>query len=335
MTFENFIKIVHGTFRHQPTIKAFEKVETDPNRIKNGDLFLGNSVNDVKKALKNGAYGIASERKLRVLDKEVAWIRVPSCENVLIKLLRLSLLNRDVIFYNFSTVEFDILKKVTTTKGIIIFLEHDYTKDFKKIINAKNSAIFISSNKDFTDKIYPSYQLFNPLNVHYQIKIIKASLFLTSFLYKDKCYKDIKLPKIFISKLESVVNFLEQKQLQYDINKLDFIEHFKPIFVNKNLKPKNFGTSQSTIILEKEIDLIEEELNFLLKRAKWSKIILFLPKGYKVKKIQYDKIIYYKELEEIQNLTKETFNFILILADYNELFEILNKINLERQLSLF
>lgn len=335
MTFENFIKIVHGSFQHQPTIKSFEKVETDPNRIKNGDLFLGNNVDDVKKAVQNGAYGIASERKLRVFDKEIAWIRVPSCEDVLIKLLRLSLLNRNVIFYNFSVVAFDILKKITTTKGAIIFLEHDYTKDFKKIINAKNSAIFISCQKDFMDKIYPSYQTFNPKKFTYPIKSRKSSLFLTSFLYQNRQYEDIKLPKIFLSKLEKVVNFLEENQLQYDIYKLDFIEHFKPIFVTKKLKPKHFGTSQSTIILEKDINLIEEELKFLLKEAAWSKIILFLPKEYKVKNIQYEKIIYYRKLEEIQKLSSETFNFILILADYNKLFQILNQINMEKQSSLF
>ncbi len=335
MTFENFIKIVHGSFRHKPTIKSFEKVETDPNRIKNGDLFLGNSVDDVKKAVKNGAYGVASERKLRVFDKEIAWIRVASCEDVLIKLLRLSLLNQNIIFYNLSIVEFDILKKITIAKGSIIFLEHDYTKDFKKITNAKNGAIFISHNKNYIDNIYPSYQIFNPKKFNYPIQVRKNSLFLTSFLYKNRRYEDIKLPKIFLSQLEKVVNFLEEKQIQYDIHKLDFIEHFKPIFVTKKLKPKHFGTSQTTIILEKEISLIEQELNFLLQEASWSNIILFLPKKHKVKNIQYERVIYYKKLEEIQKLSSEIFNFILILADYNELFQILNKINLEKKTSLF
>lgn len=339
MTFDNLCEIVDGERLNHPAIKAYEKIETKAHLIKRGDMFIGSDEKSIAHAINNGAYAILHENNPIMIDEEVAWIKVSSTDDALIKILRLSLLKSDSLFFYFPPIEVALLKQILK-KEKVIFLEADVNTNFKKILEAENNSFFISQNEDFLQRIYPEFITYHehaslPLGHRDKslLKLTHQTLFLSSFTYEDIHYEHIKLPALFLASLSRVLHFLKESHLAFDIEKLSFIEYFQPLFISNRLTIRPFGDSEHAFIVQSDESQLLPSLEYIQNYAKWAEVLLFLPKG---KSVATDSTIhYYETLEEVKDIEVDKFNFILILANYNELSFILEKNNTEKNISLF
>ncbi len=332
MTFESLCKIVDGVCLNSPAVNAYEKIETKPHLIKRGDLFVGSDREAIIQAVENGAYGILHDDDTIMIDEEVAWLKVDSTDNALIKLLRFSLLKSDFSFTLFSPIQYALLKKLVPKS--LLFLEAKTSDNFKKILSAQKGSHFISQDELFLSSVYPEYTSYNDKHI-YPIQLTHKTLFLSSFTYHDKHYEDIKIPSLFIQDLTSVLHYLDEYHLHYELEKLDFTQHFQPLFISNRLTIRPFGHSEHAFIVQSDSTKIIPSLNYINNVATWANILLFLPKEVK---IQLDTKItthHYDTLEEVKNIEVDKFNFILILANYNELSNLLENSKQEKHISLF
>jgi len=317
MTFENFSRLTGATLLNDPFISSFEKVETNPKKIKRGDLFIGDSIEDIELALHHEAYAIVSTKTLKIIDEEIAWFKTDSLDEVLIKLLRFTLLERDFRFVHTNSVEIELIKKVAD-KEKLIFLNSDEKESYKKIINADEKSILFSTNKLFLQQIYPEYETL-PSITKPLFNSIKKTLFLSSFSYNDKVYKDIKISPLFLKELENVISFLEDNMIEYDIEKTSYTLHFHPVFVNQKLELRSFGKTAHVLICESDKELIEMELSYIKKEAPWAKITHFT----------------LSDLSDLEKLKNIEFNFAIIFVKYDTLIDILEKNEKKKQIELF
>jgi len=311
MTFENFRTLTGSTLLNTPSLSSFENIETNPKKVKRGDLFIGDDKEDINLALLNEAYGIVTSTKVEILDNEIAWFIATSLDEVLIKLLRFTLLEKNFRFIYLSSVSLELLKKIAD-KTELHFLTSDEKDSYKQVINA-NLGIFFSCDKEFLTKIYPQFETLKFVDGLFQK--IKNSLFLTDFTHNEKVYKNIKISPLFLKNLEKVVYFLEENGIDYEIEKCTFNSHFHPIFVNQRLQIKPFGKSQRVVISESHESLVQDELAYIKAHAPWAKIVL-------VKKD-------FKELKNIE------FNFAIIVTEYEKLIQELEKNQSKEQKLLF
>jgi ferrochelatase len=311
MTFENFRTLTGSTLLNTPSLSSFENIETNPKKVKRGDLFIGDNKEDINLALLNEAYGIVTSTKVEILDNEIAWFIATSLDEVLIKLLRFTLLEKNFRFIYLSSVSLELLKKIAD-KTELHFLTSDEKDSYKQIINA-DKGIFFCSNKEFLTKIYPQFETLEFVDGLFQK--IKNSLFLTDFTHKEKVYKNIKISPLFLKNLEKVVYFLEENGIDYEIEKCTFNSHFHPIFVNQSLQIKPFGKSQRVVISESHESLVKDELTYLKQHALWAKSIIVV-----------------KDLEELK---KVEFNFAIIVTKYEKLIQELEKNQSKEQKLLF
>ncbi len=321
MRFEHFIKLTGSQLLNKPWVDSFSNIQKDVSKIKQGDLFLCYDTSQIKQAIQNGAYAIVTEVDTEILDDEIAWIKTKSLNSILTKLLRYILLEKKVYLFYANKIDFELLKKITLKKEKI-FLDEDRDKSYKMIINCKNNSVFVSSDKKFLDTISPTFSTiqFNQNT----LTVVKKSNFLTSFIYDGNYFANIKLPPIFINNMQNILNFLNHYQIKYDIYRCDFIEHFKPVFVDTHMRINKFGTTSSVLIFEKDFNLFKKELNYLINNASWAKTIGFAPIQLKDKiSSKQVKIVYYKKEEELFNLTPEKFNFALIFSKENSLYNLL------------
>lgn len=96
--------------------------------------------------------------------------------------------------------------------------------------------------------------------------------------------------------------------------------HFIPVFTNRRLEVKEFGTSDCVVIFEPLLELIDEQIDFLRLQASWSKILYILPESMKSSlTIGNENILFYRYIEEILTLLQTNiFHFALIAgADKN------------------
>ena len=331
MTFESLCKIVDGKPLNTPSVNAYDKIETKAHLIKRGDLFVGNDKEAITKAIENGAYGVLHDTDTIMTDEEIAWIKVESTDDALIMILRFSLLKSDSLFFYFPPVEYALLKQIIK-RDKVIFLEKDVHKNFKKILETDNSSFFISKEEDFLQKVYPEFITYHDREQSL-IKLTHQTLFLSSFTYDDIHYEDIKLPALFLPALNRVLHYLRESQLDFEIEKLTFLESFQPLFVSNKLTPKAFGDSEHVFIVHEDSQQMLSSLSYIEDFAKWAKILLFLPSKEKISTCT--TLHYYDTLEEVKDIDVNSFNFILILANYNKLSSLLEKNNNENSVSLF
>ncbi len=333
MTFENLAKLTNSTLLNEPCISSFERIVFDPIRVKRGDLFIGNDIQDIKIALKRDAYAIMSDKHTNILDDEIAWLKCESINEALKGLLRYSLMQTKLHFVCFDPVEAALMKKITS-KESIIFLNTDPKKNFQKIIDAPENSLIISGDKEYLQDIYPAYELANIPILHSILKI-KSTLFLSSFVYKNVLYENIKLPEIFLKKFENIVNFLDSKSIDYRIDRCDFTPYFYPLFINGDLVRKSFGSTQKALIIISDDKNLNDFINYLQHKASWAKHILFLPRKIKTNNSNKIKTISYINLTEITKLKELEFNFAIIKANPQDMAEVLKKIETKKEPSLF
>lgn len=318
MTIDNLVRLVEGELLTTPSISSFENIQFFSNKISLGDLFVYTQLEDLQKAVEKGAYAILFDKEIQITDHEIAWIRVKSLKTALIRILRLYLREKSIHIYYINEIKTEIIKSIIPSKQLII-LEDTIFDIFQKIFNAKENSLVICSDEDMLKKIYPDYKMFG-ISQKQQIQVINYSIFETTFLYKNRFFKNIKLPKIFIEELEAVLSFLEKYEIVYELNNLNFIEnHFDPIFINNRFIQKPFGTTQKVLIFEKNYYMIEKEREFLKNEAKWARISLFLPKKHNSSKKDTETFLY-EDLKDIKS--QKNFHFGIILADKREFMPI-------------
>ncbi|HIO90618.1 MAG TPA: hypothetical protein EYG69_02485 [Campylobacterales bacterium] len=307
MLFENFTSLIDGKLLNEPSIASFSNIIFELKKVKTGDLFIGKKT-EIKQAIEQGAYGVVST-SLKVKDEEIAWIEVDSLNSVKQKLIRYLIIKSGLNILFLNDIEFQILS-LLIDKNTILSLDDNTQSVINSLQNFSHDNIILSCE----EKLLNFLDL-EPLVVveKYSITVTKYTTFLTTFTYKDNYYKDIKLPKIFIPNLQKVLNFLDDLNISYTLNRLNFINHFKPIFIDSYFKIKPFGQSRKVLILENDIKLIKQEQEYINKCASWANIALVVPTQLENQFKNIKQIYTYKNFSDIKTIDISNINFIIVL----------------------
>lgn len=273
MKITSVVDIVGGQLQNSPSISFFTQSHTKLKRVKDGDLFISSSLTDIKQAIKQGAFGIVYDCTLdvNILDEEIAWIKVDSISNAIIKLLRFSLSNKRFNCFNVDIVSYELLKIFYPNKKEILFLKNDVKKDFELLNNIDSEAIIISSNQKFLSDIYPTAKTF--LIKNYPLKNLTIhSIFETTFSYKDKYFSKLKLSKLYIDHLLNVLEFCHIENL--DTNKLKSFSFMQPIFINLDNEIVDYGRSNRFILTNQDKTVANQEIEFLYDNFSYGKVYI-------------------------------------------------------------
>lgn len=329
MNISSIIDIIDGELQNFPSISFIYNIKTDAKKVIEGDLYLSKNLKDTQLAIKNGAFAVVYDFKIDILDNEIAWIKVSSINEALIRLFRFkfSTFNLDVFYCD--KVTFDLINIYKTLNKKIKMISSNLENCVKIIENINEDEIFICSNEDLVKSIYPKYKPF--YNEIYEINnLIEHSLFETSFSYKEKYFHKLKISSLYINQFLSVYNFFN---LELDLQKLIRLEHFKPIFVDKYLNIIEFGKSNKVIVCQKNLELIVNEIKYLEEKYRYGKTIFITPML--IESFNQQQIV----LENIEDLKKvlknEHFNAIYIIGYNKSKIEDTLKISFNETSELF
>ncbi len=331
MTFENFTRLTQATLLNEPFLSSFYEIVFDPHKVKRGDLFVGNDKEAVKIALSRGAYAILSDRKLPVLDEEIAWLRTDSIDQSLISLLRYHIMEHELRFCYLDKISIALLQKIAPRERFV-FLGNDLQSDFQQIMQASAEKIFISSDDRLLARIRPGYQECCSTEGP-EIMPVKSTLFLSSFYVDNAYYENLKIPALFLPRLQNLLAFLQQEQITYDLHKCEFTPYFYPLFVNKALQVKPFGATPAVLIAARSQSALPEILDYITTHAPWAKTCCFLPVSSTIR-VQTE-VYHYKTLTELNRLKEIEFNFAIINDDLQQIVQSLKNLETDEQRSLF
>ena len=329
MRLENVLALTHGSLMSQPHISYFEDIVIEASRVKRGSLFIALNHYDIDLAISSGAYGVVYDRALHVDESEIALIKVDDIYDALKRLMRFLLIDKELSAFTCKDITLQVAKQLITPNSFII-LEGNLSENFSKLLSAPSKSTLLFKDTEMESAVFTDAKTL-PKSVTHKIKIVQETLFETSFIYRDIFYERQFLSGFFIPYLEQLLELLHSKDIEFKIRAFTNMSHFKPLFVNRALHVRDFGSTNRVVIFEDDKTLMEKEIEFILKKAPWAKFISLAPQD---TKIENPHIIFYEKEDKIlQILQERDFNYCLILGSNSSILE--NRVQEPLQQRLF
>ncbi|XPV70045.1 MAG: peptidoglycan synthetase [Halarcobacter sp.] len=323
MQITSILDIVDGKLLNSPSISFIYTIKTNPNKIKESDLFVVQNKEDISLALENGAFALIVDEDVEISDKEIAWIKVNDVQEAIKKLIRYLLSNKRLTaFYcnDASYSLFKILKKNNVHTNIKL-IPKNLSRFFKLIDDLEENDTIICSEQSTLDAIYPVNFNFNTKT--YKIdNLIEHSIFETTFSYEERFFSKIKISSLYITEFLDVYSYLG---FDSDLNKLKKFNNLKPIFVDKLINHTDFGKTDKFLIAQENDELIEKEISYLKYKYKYAQILYLT-----TQEIDDNRDIDYtfiNSLDELKSFLKKIkFNAVYFIgASYEQLHEEISK----------
>jgi len=334
MRLENIVALTNATLVTQPSVVAVDGVAFEAQRVKRGNLYIALTQTDIDTAVLNGAYGIIFQGPVQIIDTEIAWIKVASVEEALLRLLRFHLMEKELDVYTCDPITLKLAQQITIGSPLFL-LTNSITSLAKKLWDLPEKSIVFytpqASNKDLFISSKPL-----PLAHSDRISIMEQTLFETSFIFDNAYYERQLLSPFFIPYVERLLSFFKHKSIPFRFRSFSCLEHFKPLFINNNFQIKEFGASDRVLIFEPDISLIISEISFLRTEGSWAKIIYLLPFPMAKEHHNIPGLFSYHTQDDIVEILKSNdFHFALIAAQTQTMFELFQRKHSTKQLTLF
>lgn len=308
MKISSIIDIIGGKLQNSPSISFVYNIKTNADKVNEGDIYIAKNEKDINIAIQNGAFAIIYEKDTIILDLEIAWIKVSSCFDALIKLFRFTLSSLDLKAYYCNKFTYELLYSCKSLNKNMKFLSNNLENSIKIIENIKKSDILVSSNKDLLDMVYPKNYNFS--NKTYELaNLVTHSLFESSFSYKELYFPRLKIASLYVNNFLDVFNFFENS---LDILKLKKIDTLRPLFVDKFVNVIDYGKSDKFLLAQKDKESFLDEYSFIKSNYKYAKTIYISDK--KIDNFQEEQYII-SSLNDLKSILKnEKFNCAYILG---------------------
>ena len=256
MKIETLANLVKGELLNSPFISEVTSFTMNVDEVIRGSCFFVTNSEDIKYAIKNGAYAIVSKNYEKIVDNEIAWIKVDSIKDAILEIFKYESLKEKIYFCN--EIEEELIEKMNLNKNVIILKN---SNDLLKALNINNKFL-ITSNEKYKSLIKLEELGSKDINLEY------VSLFKSKYRGIE-----INLPFVYKEFFARVLNFFNRYNLKYT---LEFeLDRFKPIFVDYQFNEVEYGSSERVLISGIKNDkFLFDELNFIIDKTKHAKTII-------------------------------------------------------------
>jgi len=298
---DSIVRISGGVLLNTPSVNSIEDIKISSKSVKRGDLFIDiNSSNEeIEEAVENGAYCILTGLIPKISDEEIAWVSVKKLEKSLIKLARFYATQKNFKFIPLLDVQYSLAKSLHIEERAKL-LSNIPSEALIQILKSEKKALFFVVQSSFIESVDPTIKQL-PTTIKPD-QIFEYGIFHTSFVYKERFIKDIRLSSFFIPYLCSLIEYLDNLKVKFKIENFNNFEHFYPQFVTSRLEKSDFGSTRRVIIFESNFELYKKELEYLYKRV--------------------DKKLIIKNIEELKN---REFRYALIHGKKEKFEELIEE----------
>ncbi|QKF92515.1 ferrochelatase [Campylobacter sp. CCUG 57310] len=325
MNIENLKRLINGDSMNTPSVTSVVDFSFEAKSIRQGYAYIGIDATqeDIKEATANGAYAVLIDKECEITDKEVAFIRVDNLNTAIMRLVRFESSSKRLKFCSINAVQKAILKRMSLAKNASI-LPTDIKELFIKIFHAKEADTFFCDDLKILSKVAPFYDTaWTDMSAE---AINEGSIFFTTLICSGIYYQNLAISKVFKGFLAGLIGYLNKNEIEFRLGDLRGIEHFEPIFVDRNFKITPFGASFRAFIVENDESLFEMEANFL--RRNFSEMIeICVPANFRS---NLEPTFVFNDLSELKELTN--FRYALVKCQKSELEAMLNKQDKEANL---
>lgn len=320
MKLQNLTALVEGNLTNSPSIASFEDVSFEAGKVKRGDLFVALNHEHIEVAVLNGAYGVLFEKPTQITDQEIAWIKVDSIDDALLRLLRFHIMEKSPQVYNCDQITLKLASQIMTCNDLLV-LDRSLREHIQDLWRLDANKFILFSSQLIDPQVFVDVKNIAEVQ-NSSITIVEQTLFETSFIFDDTYYERQLLSPFFMPYLEALLQFFKQNNIKYQLRSFSPIQHFQPVFTNIHFQVKEFGKSDKVLIFEPDFELIQAQIVFLKRQANWAKIIYLVPSPKAGELNEDDNVITYDSLWDIAHSLKEKkYHFALIAEQTADILE--------------
>ncbi len=263
---DSIVRISGGVLLNSPSVDCVKEVKISPAKVKRGDFFIDiNSSNEeMQKAVENGAYCILTALLPKISDEEIAWISVGDLEKSLIKLARFFATQKSFRFVPLLDIHYGLAKSLHVEERVKL-LCNSPSEALMQILKNDDETLFFVVENSFIKSVDPTVK--DIVVKTEPTQIFESGIFHTSFVYKERFIKDIRLSSFFVPYLCALMDKLDDLEIKFRVESFNNFEHFYPQFVTSRFEKSDFGTTRKVIIFESDLELYEKELEYLYERV--------------------------------------------------------------------
>ena len=318
---QEIVEIINGKLINAPAIGGFCGYCTRLEDIKRGSLFFATNPSDIDAALVRGAFGIVFDKFLQtqIHDEEIAWIRVESMQDAIIRLTRYELLARGIKMLALNPTQYLIAKSLIRAKSVLFF--DDSPMELLDALEETHPEVIITKSPQVLELALESTPCTTPEILPFTLA--ESSMFEIKFYYKLHAFH-IPLPSVFVPELAAVVELCICEGIVCDFSHFEPIPALMPISLTQDARILSFGSSARVIIPTNDTEIFLRYANFLHDEVKWAKIVVFMPRLLDEQPQQMIsqalennalEPLYYDSSNELPALLKKTdYNFGLVFG---------------------
>lgn len=260
MKIETLVNLIKGELLNRPFISEVTSFTKDIDDVSRGSCFFSNDFNEIKQAVKNGAYAIISEKDFDIIDKEIAWIKTESIKKAIFDIFKYENIKTKIYYTDKITAH--IIKKMNQDKKVIV------------LENEENMLKALNLGEKYLISFDPLFkEIFKNIEELQKIEINLEQLTLFKSKYENI---ELNLPYVYKNNFGAALNFFKKNNLKYT---LEFeLERFKPVFINGRFEKVEYGESDRVLIIGIENDeYFFKELNYLIDNTKYAKTFIISP----------------------------------------------------------
>ena len=323
MRLQSLLTLVDGTLLNKPAITSFENISFSASKVKRGDLYVSVSGNFFDEALHNGAYIILFDSDITVTDEEVAWVKVNSLNDALIKLIRYNMSEKNIKAFKIDKKEASLLNSFPTDNRLF-YLNSSIKKNAENLYKLDSNSIVVSTDENYLKRLFTQIQTV-PKNKT-PLKLISSGIFSISFIYQNVYYDKVQLSSFFTLSLQALVTLFEENQINFSLKQLGSSFCYQVQFVDRFLNQREFGKSEQALIFEQDASLAEEIFIYFKKNAPWAHVLGVFPY-----KLELPNSLNYNKIDEISKiLLNEHYEYAIIAGENKSLLEH-NSFNLKHK----
>jgi len=310
MTIQSLTNLTDGSLQNEPEIQAIEGATVFPSKVEHGDLFISSDNQDIERALERGAYAIIyDDDTIEMSDSDTAWIKVQSIQEASFKLLRYVILEKDATFFLLNEHENSFLEMILLQKSNIAFISNDWRKAFEQILNS-SQKLFVGTDRELMKAIKPNVKR---LKSDVEGYVVDDTLFKTTFTVNGFIYQDKELAPFHIEHILKVVDFCEDNELPYSVDRIKYTKHFQPVFIDGALNPTHSSKSDKVAIFTDNLQDINRAREYIKFNGTWVKSIVLTPPKTKVENITRPH--WFENEDEVRDMLSTIhFNYAFIYS---------------------
>ena len=311
MTIAKIAEIIGAVHIDGQTDETIESVTVRVSEVGPGDLCFVEKYDEAQEAIVAGAAVIVCDTSCQI-KANITVLQVEDVGEAALRLAGYLVDENYVSIERLDTRAITFVQMIVTRKKMVAILDTSWKKCFEGVMS-RDKRLFLTDNEKYFTALRPGKAIFTEEAEGYVVHA--DSLFRTTFKLDGYVYQYKPMPFFHLPFLQQAVALCRRYELPYDISRIGWSRHFRPIFRDHESKAGAPVCGSCVVVLSDHIDDIVAGRDYLHESGGVVvKTVILVPQGFSDERLYYPHY-YYNEVDILEEVESTTCDYLFVLTE--------------------